>query len=178
MPELRQRSSAQRSAAAVSNNAAPAADNAADLPNPLTLQAVSAVFRRRWAVPMTVAMACLIVHYTGLLDDPNGPPHAEQGFDFMAKLSRPLLHAKYGIAGGAIFGSVLWVLVVSLSDPEESKGSGPTEHWAQDDKVLLAVLLGLGMATGGVCSFAASAVWDLVNQGIVQEVIQPQVEIS
>eukprot|EP00288_Rhodomonas_lens_P020200 CAMPEP_0177689800 /NCGR_PEP_ID=MMETSP0484_2-20121128/403_1 /TAXON_ID=354590 /ORGANISM="Rhodomonas lens, Strain RHODO" /LENGTH=176 /DNA_ID=CAMNT_0019200255 /DNA_START=60 /DNA_END=590 /DNA_ORIENTATION=- len=176
MPELRQRGGTkQRSAEAAAGDPPASADNSADLPNPLTLQAVSTVFRRRWAVPMTVAVLCLVVHYTGILDDPN-QPQANQGFDFSAKLALPLHHAKYGIAGGAIFGSLLWVIVVSLSDPEENKGAGPTEHWAQDDKILLMVLLGLGMATGGVCSFAMSAVWDLVRSGgFVQE---PQIEIS
>jgi hypothetical protein len=126
---------------------------------------------------MTVGVLCLVVHYTGLLDDPSQPYQADQSFDFAKKLATPLLHAKYGIAGGALFGSLLWVIVVSLSDSEgDRKGSEPTEHWAQDDKILLAVLLGLGMATGGVCSFAMSAVWDLVrNGGITQG---PQIEIS
>mmetsp|Transcript_53937 Transcript_53937/g.110028 ORF Transcript_53937/g.110028 Transcript_53937/m.110028 type:complete len:173 (-) Transcript_53937:98-616(-) len=165
--EMRQRGTQQR-------GSQPAADpgnaDAADIPNPLTLRAVSAVFRRRWAVPMTVAIICLVVHYTGILDDPDRPPTAAEGFDFSAKLSQPLLWGRYGLAGGAVFGSLLWVIVVGLSDPTEDRGQA--EHWAQDNNLLLAVLLGLGMATGGICAFAAAAVWDLVSQGgIVQ---QPQ----
>ena len=35
------------------------AEQGEDLPNPLTLQAVSTVFRRRWAMPMTIAVLCL-----------------------------------------------------------------------------------------------------------------------
>jgi len=39
--------------------AAAGAEQGEDLPNPLTLQAVSTVFRRRWAMPMTIAVLCL-----------------------------------------------------------------------------------------------------------------------
>ena len=31
---------------------------------------------------------------------------------------------KYGVAAGAVFGSIMWVLVVSLSDKAEGKHSG------------------------------------------------------
>jgi len=33
------------------------------------------------------------------------------------------------VAGGAIFGSIMWVLVVALSDKAEGKPDGPAEHW-------------------------------------------------
>ena len=36
---------------------------------------------------------------------------------------------------------------------------GPAEHWAQNNSMLLAVLVSLGMATFGVCAFTFSAVW-------------------
>lgn len=75
---------------------------------------------------------------------------------------------KYGIAGGALFGSIMWVLVVALSDKAEGKPSGPAEHWAQNDAMLGAVLVSMSMATGGICAFAATAVWDITSQNLMQ----------
>mmetsp|Transcript_28406 Transcript_28406/g.44321 ORF Transcript_28406/g.44321 Transcript_28406/m.44321 type:complete len:89 (+) Transcript_28406:769-1035(+) len=77
-------------------------------------------------------------------------------------MAQPLVWGKYGLAGGGLFGSLMWVLVVSLSDNAEGKQEGPAEHWAQNNALLLAVLVGLGMATGGICAFTAHAVWDLI----------------
>jgi hypothetical protein len=78
----------------------------------------------------------------------------------MAKMHRPLQHAKYGVAGGALFGSAMWAVVVALSDGAEGAAEqGPAEHWAQNNSMLLAVLVSLGMATFGVCAFTFSAVW-------------------
>merc|ERR1712216_962464 len=55
----------------------------AELPNPLTLQAVSSVFRRRWAMPMTIAVLCLAAHTFGFFDGPNAPPgESLSQFDF------------------------------------------------------------------------------------------------
>lgn len=141
----------------------------AELPNPLTLQAVSSVFRRRWAMPMTIAVLCLAAHTFGLFDDANTPAgDRAEAFDFREKLSRPLQYSKYGVAGGAVFGCLMWVLVVSLSDKAEGKSTGPNEHWAQNDTMLGAVLLSMGMATGGICTFAATAVWDITRQNLMQ----------
>ena len=42
-------------------------------------------------------------------------------------LSLSLSHThtgKYGVAAGAVFGSIMWMLVVSLSDKAEGKPSG------------------------------------------------------
>ena len=84
--------------------------------------------------------------------------------DLQQRLAKPLLYSKYGVGAGAMFGSLLWVLVVSLSDDAEGK-QGPAEHWAQNNSVLLAVLLGLGMSTGGILVFTCTAVYDLVLEG-------------
>ena len=72
------------------------------------------------------------------------------------------------MAGGAVFGSAMWVLVVALSDKAEGKPSGPAEHWAQNDAMLGAVLVSMSMTTGGICAFAATAVWDITSQNLMQ----------
>lgn len=73
--QLRLRGS--RAGAAAASGAGAAGDDAgAELPNPLTMRAVGEVFKRRWAVPMTVAVVCLAIHFMGLLDDPNAEPSA------------------------------------------------------------------------------------------------------
>jgi len=58
-------------AAAPGAGAAGDVDAGGELPNPLTMRAVGEIFKRRWAVPMTVAVVCLAIHFMGLLDDPD-----------------------------------------------------------------------------------------------------------
>jgi hypothetical protein len=58
--QLRQRGAgAARKGGRQAQGAAAGAEQGEDLPNPLTLQAVSTVFRRRWAMPMTITVLCL-----------------------------------------------------------------------------------------------------------------------
>ena len=105
---------------------------------------------------------------SGIFSEEEGGGVNPTAFNFSEKLVKPLQYARYGLAGGAIFGSVMWVLVVSLSDKAEGKPTGPSEHWAQNDAMLLAVLLGLGMATGAVCAFAGYAIWDILSQNLMK----------
>mmetsp|Transcript_1267 Transcript_1267/g.2997 ORF Transcript_1267/g.2997 Transcript_1267/m.2997 type:complete len:181 (-) Transcript_1267:67-609(-) len=144
--------------------------------NPLSLRAVGAVFKRRWAAPLTVAVVCLALHFTGLLDDPNQEAASpSSSADFMHRLRLPLHYAKYGLGFGALFGSGMWVLVVSLSDSAEGKpDEGVSEHWAHNNGLLLMVLLGLGTATGGVLGFVAAALLDVVQHGLTPEGLPPQ----
>eukprot|EP00960_Hanusia_phi_P058006 763740-Hanusia_phi.AAC.1 len=139
-----------------------------DLPNPLTLRAVGKIFQRRWAVPVAVLAVCLFAHVSGVFTDDAGGGVNSPAWSFAEKLSKPLHYARYGVAGGAIFGSLMWVLVVSLSDKAEGKPTGPSEHWAQNDAMLLAVLLGLGMSTGAVCAFAGYAMWDILSLNLMK----------
>jgi hypothetical protein len=137
--------------------------------NPLTVRAVGAVFKRRWAAPLTVAVICLVLHFTGLLDDPNQsvPDSSSSTADFMHRLKTPLRYAKYGLGFGALFGSGMWVLVVTLSDSAEGKPEeGVSEHWAHNNTLLLVVLLGLGTATGGILAFVIAALMDVAAHGL------------
>jgi len=148
------------------------AENDAPEFNPLTLRAVGAVFKRRWAAPLTVAVVCLALHFSGLLDDGNQDVAHTSSFDVIQKMRLPLFYAKYGAGIGALFGSIMWVLVVALSDSAEGgkkdggKEEGISEHWAHNNALLLAVLLGLGTATGAVLGFVFVAVWDVVQNGL------------
>jgi hypothetical protein len=140
-----------------------------ELPNPLTLRAVGAIFQRRWAAPLTVAVLCLALHLFGFFEAPNAEltPTAS-AYDFRKKLELPLQYSKYGVGAGALFGSLMWLLVVSLSDSAEGKPQGPADHWAQNNSILLAVLLGLGMATGGILAFTFVAISDILRQGLAE----------
>ena len=51
------------------------------------LQAISSVFRRRWAMPMTVAVLCLAAHTFGFFDDPNAPPSEGLSLPLLLSLS-------------------------------------------------------------------------------------------
>jgi hypothetical protein len=139
---------------------------AAELPNPLTLRAVAAIFQRRWAVPMTVAVLCLALHLFGFFGPESSDAAASNSYEFRKKMEMPLHYSKFGVGAGALFGSLMWLLVVSLSDEAEGKTQGPADHWAQSNSILLAVLLGLGMATGGVLAFTFVAISDILRQGL------------
>ncbi len=85
----------------------------------------------------------------------------------MHRLKTPLQYAKYGLGLGALFGSGMWVLVVSLSDSAEGKPEdGVSEHWAHNNTLLLVVLLGLGTATGGILAFVVAALMDVAAHGL------------
>lgn len=134
---------------------------------------MSEVFKRRWAAPLTVAVVCFALHFSGLLDDSNLEHPPTSAFDVMHKMRLPLHYAKYGAGLGALFGSAMWVLVVALSDSAEGqadekskKAAGISEHWAHNNALLLAVLLGLGTATGAILAFVFVAVWDVVQNGM------------
>ena len=139
-----------------------------DLPNPLTLRAVAAVFQRRWAAPLTVGVLCLALHLFGFFEHQNSDFSTVSSYEFRKKLELPLQYGKYGVGAGALFGSLMWMLVVSLSDEAEGKQQGPSDHWAQSNSILLAVLLGLGMATVGILSFTFVAISDILQQGLAE----------
>jgi hypothetical protein len=67
-----------RAGAAAASGAGTAGDldTGGEMPNPLTMRAVGEIFKRRWAVPMTVAVVCLAIHFMGLLDDPDAEASA------------------------------------------------------------------------------------------------------
>jgi hypothetical protein len=103
-------------------------------------------------------------------------------FDIMIKIRLPLHYAKYGAGLGALFGSAMWVLVVSLSDSAEGKSDGKnqdgiSEHWAHNNALLLIVLLGLGTATGAILAFVGVAVVDVVRNGIHPGIVSPGVGV-
>ena len=111
---------------------------------------------------------CLALHLFGFFGPEGSDVTATNSYDFRKKLELPLHYSKYGIGAGALFGSLMWVIVVSLSDEAEGKKQGPADHWAQSNSILLAVLLGLGMATGGVLSFTFVAISDILRQGLAE----------
>lgn len=87
--------------------------------------------------------------------------------DFLHRIRLPLQYAKYGVGLGALFGSGMWVLVVTLSDQAEGKpDEGVSEHWAHNNTLLFVVLLGLGAATGGILGFVAAALLDVAQHGL------------
>jgi hypothetical protein len=85
--QLRQRGAgAARKGGRQAQGAAAGAEQGEDLPNPLTLQAVSTVFRRRWAMPMTIAVLCLAGNLNPKL---NGKlAHASAGCALQVRTSR------------------------------------------------------------------------------------------
>ena len=111
----------------------------------------------------------MALHVIGFFDSGNIDTPKAQAFDLRQKMEIPLLYGKYGVGIGAIFGSLMWLIVVTLTDSAEGKPQGPSDHWAQNNSVLLVVLLGLGTATGGVLGFTMAAVTDIISQGRMME---------